>query len=378
MLRYVIASLLLVLLAACSRAPLPEAKVPATDPELLSGWGILSRDGHQLRLSHNVVSYGLTSTLFTDYAHKLRTIWVPEGSQADVASDGTVLFPVGTIISKTFYYPKDDSGFVKTADRHQHLNTKTDVPYLDLSQVELIETRLLVHRESGWVALPYVWNQQQTDATLEITGAVMKATLTSEGSSETFPYIVPDQNQCGGCHIPEHSSRALSPIGPKLRHLDRPAPHSQDNQISQWMALHILPSDLPDYSVNVDYRDKHADLEARARAYLDINCGHCHSPVGPADTSGLYLDALTQDRVRIGLCKAPIAAGQGTGGNQFSIVPGEPEHSILVYRMASLDPGAMMPELGRSLVHQEGVELISDWIRTMEGECEPMGHVPAE
>ena len=110
-------------------------------------------------------------------------------------------------------------------------------------------------------------------------------------------------------------------------------------------------------------------LETRARSYLDINCGHCHSKTGPADTSGLFLEASVTDPLRWGLCKAPVAAGQGTGGNQFSVVPGQPGASILAYRMTSLDPGVMMPELGRSLVHQEGLSLIRDWIQSMPGEC---------
>lgn len=89
----------------------------------------------------------------------------------------------------------------------------------------------------------------------------------------------------------------------------------------------------------------------RARAYLDINCGHCHNRRGPADTSGLALDASETSRVALGLCKSPIAAGRGTGDRRFAIVPGQPDESITVYRMGSTDPGSMMPELGRSLAH---------------------------
>ena len=63
------------------------------------------------------------------------------------------------------------------------------------------------------------------------------------------------------------------------------------------------------------------------------------APKGPADTSGLWLDAATNEPLRLGLCKPPVAAGQGTGDHLFDIVPGQPEDSILVYRMASLDPG---------------------------------------
>jgi hypothetical protein len=33
--------------------------------------------------------------------------------------------------------------------------------------------------------------------------------------------------------------------------------------------------------------------------------------------------------------------------------------------MTSLDPGVMMPELGRRMVHREGVELLREWIAAM-------------
>ena len=118
-----------------------------------------------------------------------------------------------------------------------------------------------------------------------------------------------------------------------------------------------------------DCDDAGAPVADRARAYLDINCGHCHSAVGPADTSGLWLDAATDEPRRLGLCKPPVAAGQGTGDHMFDIVPGRPEDSILIYRMASLDPGAMMPELGRGTVHEEGVALVRDWITAWLGGC---------
>ncbi len=116
---------------------------------------------------------------------------------------------------------------------------------------------------------------------------------------------------------------------------------------------------------NVAWNDRAAPLEARARSYLDINCGHCHSPSGAARTSGMWLDAGTRDPLRLGRCKLPIAAGQGTGNRAWDIVPGAPDDSILTYRMQSVDPGVMMPELGRGLVHEEGVELIRQWIAAM-------------
>jgi hypothetical protein len=112
-----------------------------------------------------------------------------------------------------------------------------------------------------------------------------------------------------------------------------------------------------------------ADIEARARAYLDVNCGHCHSPSGPANTSGLFLQAQETDRVKLGVCKIPVASGRGSGQGSFDIVPGAPDESILLHRMISTEPDVAMPELGRSLVHREGVALIRAWIESLSGEC---------
>ncbi len=116
-------------------------------------------------------------------------------------------------------------------------------------------------------------------------------------------------------------------------------------------------------------------MEERARAYLDANCSHCHDRHGPAASSALYLSAQEKEPHTLGRCKAPVAAGRGSGKDlPFDIVPGKPERSIIVYRLGSQDPGVMMPELGRSLVHEEGVALIREWIQQMQGTCEDAGH----
>lgn len=68
----------------------------------------------------------------------------------------------------------------------------------------------------------------------------------------------------------------------------------------------------------------------------------------------------------LGIGKAPVAAGKGSGGRLYSIVPGKPDESILLYRIESVDPGVMMPEMGRRLAHKEGVELVRQWILEMK------------
>jgi hypothetical protein len=120
---------------------------------------------------------------------------------------------------------------------------------------------------------------------------------------------------------------------------------------------------------NANWRDTTQSLDARARAYLDVNCVHCHSATGPANTTGLTFEpAVATDR-HLGVCKPPVAAGRGTGDHMIDIIPGRPDDSILPYRLASKEPGVMMPEQGRGTVHREGLALIRDWIAAMPGAC---------
>jgi hypothetical protein len=114
--------------------------------------------------------------------------------------------------------------------------------------------------------------------------------------------------------------------------------------------------------------DTSAPLAERARAYLDVNCAHCHNPAGPAHASGLDLRWSQTDPALWGVMKRPVAAGRGSAGFEFAIEPGHPERSILLHRMASTDPGVMMPELGRQLVDERAVALMRDWIAGMDGE----------
>ncbi|WP_238934701.1 SO2930 family diheme c-type cytochrome [Maricaulis parjimensis] len=361
------------LLAACGG---PRTATPSFiaegNPPLLSDWGMMVSDGASLTLSEGVLPYDLNTPLFSDYAHKQRTIWMPEGVSAEYREGDVLDFPVGTVITKTFYYPRGETP-------GEVLQTTSRAPGwrpdgLDLADIHLVETRVLVHRETGWLALPYVWNDAQTDAELRRAGDLQHFTLVSEdGERQALPYAVPNANQCAGCHAINNTTRQIQPIGPAARHINRDYDYGTGTQ-NQLIALvnagyldgHPDLADTPQAAV---YTDPDAPLNDRARSYLDINCAHCHNPVGPADTSGLHLNADAPEGPNLGLCKLPIAAGGGTGGRRFGIQPGHPEESILVYRLEINDPGSMMPELGRSVRHEEGIALITDWIARMETQC---------
>jgi uncharacterized repeat protein (TIGR03806 family) len=355
--------------------PAPTTSTPTfhaeDNPEFLRDWGQLVIADGTLTVGVDVTPYSLNSPLFSDYAQKLRTVWLPDGaSPADYDEVDVFGFPVGTVITKTFWYPQADA--IDRVARYDTVAEDLDGS-LDLATTRLMETRILVHRAEGWEAIPYVWNDEQTEATLQRTGDLIPMTLV-DGEVETpFPYVVPNVNQCAGCHATNHTTKVIQPIGPKARHLNRIVDLGAGDvdQLAHWVELGLaagLPAadQLPVAAV---WDDDTQPLDARARTYLDVNCSHCHNKVGPADVSGLFLEPDTELGSRLGVCKPPIAAGTGTGDRRVGIHPGDPDDSIFVFRMQTDDPGAMMPELGRAVVHTEGVELISNWIASLDGDC---------
>ena len=366
--------LALLLLAGCQRGMPPVAFHADGRPPKLSDWHVVEvRDG-RLQLNDGVVPYDLNTPLFTDYAHKLRTVWMPKGTTAKYQPTDTLDFPVGTVISKTFYYPRAADGKFGDVARNDDYSRDFAGQGLDMANVRLIETRILVHRKDGWAAIPYVWNDAQTEATLARTGAVLPLTLVgADNAREDFNYVVPDESQCQSCHAQDWIDRKVHPIGPKARHINKDYHYADGsaNQLEHLAKLGYL-SGLPalaEVPRDANWEDTRATLDARARAYLDINCGHCHNANGAANTTGLTLDAGTPEDRHLGICKPPTAAGQGTGDHFFDIVPGQPDESILPYRLSSKEPGVMMPELGRSTVHREGVALIKAWIAAQPGSC---------
>lgn len=292
-----------------------------------------------------VVEYDLNSPLFTDYASKQRFVRVPAGESAPYDAVETFDFPVGTVIAKTFSheYDKRDPALGR---RH-------------------LETRILMHQPDGWIGLPYLWNDEQTEASLSLTGGSIDVDwIHTDGERRQISHLVPNVNDCKRCHVENQ------PIGPKARNINRNFAYADgpENQLVRWAQAGILsavphPEDAPRLAVWDDPAS--GSVEQRARAWLEINCAHCHSPSGPARNSGLHLAAAIDDPFALGVYKPPIAAGKGTGGRRFSIVPGRPEESILMYRLETTNVGELMPEFGRSLVHEESVALIRQWIADM-------------
>jgi uncharacterized repeat protein (TIGR03806 family) len=298
-------------------------------PAKLSDFAFFTQGGAQMA-NRRVHPYALNTPLWSDGAEKLRFIYLPEGTQLAADGEGLLKFPVGAAIVKTFAYGEG-------ADRR------------------LIETRVLLHRADGWVALPYRWNAEQTDATLALAGGRVDLTTPA---GEAISYAIPNKNQCKSCHSKDGQ---VIPIGPKARNLSA----AWLGQMVKQGALDSAPAGggkLPIWSARKT-SDPAAPL---ARAYLDVNCAHCHQPGGGASNSGLDLRWEQEGAHAIGIMKRPVAAGRGAGGHDFSVLPGQPDKSILLYRMDSAEPGIAMPELGKSSVDKEGVAVVRRWIAEMQ------------
>ena len=317
-------------------------------PHRLSTFGLFEGEGVSQVPVDGVVPYSVNSQLFADYALKRRFIKLPEGIPAAYYPNKTFAMPVGTIIAKTFSYPRDM--------RDVSLGEK------------LLETRLLIRGKAGWGGLTYVWNFKQTEAFLEVAGHnTVNTWVDLAGNIQVNDYMIPNTNQCKQCHT---LNGKMVPIGIRARHLNRNQDYAggSENQLAYWSRTGMLtgaPSseEAPRLA---DYDDPTTgSVDERARAWLEVNCAHCHTKGAPSWNTGLDLMAAQTDSSLFGVYKSPTAAGRGTGGHQYDVVPGKPEESILIYRVASTEPDVAMPELGRSMVHTEGVELVWKWIEGM-------------
>lgn len=324
--------------------------------------------------------YDLTTPLFSDYSVKYRTVFLPPDGQArwrdlDDGTQETLLFPVGTVISKTFAFPNG-------------------------SDEDVVETRLLIKRANAdgsfnWQGLPYIWETGDNGARralLSLGGGRASVSWDYADADTGTPYVgrtdhysIPHANQCITCHANDDRERGAAPIGPLVRYLNRPFDYAglgERNQLAHWIERDML-IEAPALQINGDGvatnvervarfnvpgdaghpAGSAADIEHRARGYLEMNCAHCHNPAGSASNTGLFLDVQRRVDGSYGICKRPTAAGDGSGGRRFDIVPRRAHDSIMTFRMENEDRAdARMPPIARSVAHDEGVALVTQWI----------------
>lgn len=306
--------------------------------------------------SLDVIPYEPISSLFSDYAHKKRFVWVPKGQKATFNGDDKIVqLPTGSVIIKSFYY--------------DHV--------LPQNQTKLIETRLMIRKSGEWIFANYVWNEEQTEAFLDLEGSTKIITWTDDNNIiKEVEYRIPNEFQCIVCHKSKSNSNGVYsqvniPIGLKPQNLNKPYNYGTEtkNQLTKWMELGILEDfSLPNEdNTTVNYSDQSKSLDKRARSYFDINCAHCHSSTGHCDYRPLRFPfSETNNNVtNMGVCVDTQDMQNFESALSKLVTPGNIERSMLYYRLNTIDETYRMPLHGRASIHQEGVQLVQDWINSL-------------
>lgn len=334
-----------VLFVSCSEdSPIIPEEEPFEFKEKLSEMNLFEGALRDFNPADNVFPYRLATPLFSDYTIKDRFIMLPAGTSMDYRATGLVDFPLGTVIIKNFSALYED-------DTERRLETRL----LHLDPVD-----------GEWEVRVYLWNESQTEAVDHVIGATLDIRVKDEAGNviNASNYKVPNTNECKRCH---NTNNVIKPIGPKIRSLNTNIVSGTTNQLDAWAADGLL-TNLPSSGVPVlpDWADAtNFTLDERARAYLDINCAHCHTDGGDAYYTGFFTEYEQTDSTKLGVYKIPIAAGPGSGTLTYDLVPGNADESIILFRMDSDIPAIAMPEVARSVIHEEGVELIRDWINSL-------------
>lgn len=329
--------------------PAPESLVVFDKDEVpyptLADYNFFEGELANLQPVEGVLPYNLNSSLFTDYALKSRFIWMADGTSATYSSDGEILnFGDGTVLIKSFYY-----------DQVQPENMR-----------RIIETRLMYKVDGEWYFANYIWNEAQTEATFDSNGSQTSVTWLDENDQiRTVDYRIPSFAECLTCH---KTNSLPIPIGPKPQNLNKAYPYTSGilNQLEKWQETGYLTGNVPsEINTTVAWDDPTALLLDRVRSYLDINCAHCHKEDSHCDYRPMrFAFDETTNPVNIGVCIPPDETLAPELTN--IVAPGNIDRSMMHFRMNSTDPANRMPLLGRSVVHEEAIDLLVEYINSLE------------
>ena len=313
----------------------------------LSDYKFYEGELQDMKPVEGVLPYDLNSSLFTDYSLKKRFIWMPEGSSATYNGDGELLnFPTGTILIKNFYYENVLPNNVK----------------------RVIETRLMIKKADEWIFANYVWNDEQNEAILDINGSYTDISWQQNGVTKSTSYRIPSAAECFTCH---KSGSTPIPIGTKPQNLNKVYNYTDgsQNQLSKWLQKGYLSGTVPDaITSTVNWEDTSLPTELRVRSYLDINCAHCHSEGAHCDYMPVrFAFTETASPDNLGICVPPFEFINNS--LTYIVTKGNATRSALHYRINTNNESERMPLLGRTVIHEEGVELIKNWINGMDSPC---------
>jgi uncharacterized repeat protein (TIGR03806 family) len=303
-----------------------------------------------------MIPYEVNSPLWSDGASKSRFIALPAGGKIEFSPTDAWRFPEGTVLVKTF-----------------SLAMRSNDP----SSSRRLETRLLHFEEGQWRYYTYVWNDEQSDALLLGEEARdIPLTITDSaapGGRRMQTWHVPSRVECTVCH----NQAPGFTLGLTTAQLNRTHDYGgiADNQLRVFSHLDLFTqpiansykrSDPAAPSPKVlrlpDPYDASEPLENRARAYLHANCSHCHRMWGGGNATFnlLYTNPLRENRI---IDTVPDHGSFGIADARL-LAPGHPERSVILERMGKLGIGRM-PLLATSVVDEQAVALVRDWIASL-------------
>lgn len=319
-------------------APPPQV-AKAKFPELLSATGIYASTA-QNAPAPGVVPYAVNAGAWSDGARAHRWLAVAgwQAIKVDSVGEGRWSLPDGSAVART-------------------LEVSTSLG------PRRVETQLMYREHGAWRFYTYAWNEAQTDAEL----------IPEAGEERAVPAQPPrrwrfsSRGECAVCH----TSQTDFTIALTTAQLNRDGDLSAlgrrvENQIAALVEVGMIKLEAAAPAEPWPRKTAPADVfqpvAARARAYLDINCAHCHR------TNGVGGRAAFQLTEAIPLARAGLINGQPLvpllGGDSKIITPGLPERSEIIHRL-SIAEGGRMPMLGAQQKDLEGVDLIRRWIQEM-------------
>lgn len=310
----------------------------------------------------NVLPYEPASSLFTDYAHKKRFVWMPDGTKGNFVADNKVIeLPVGAALIKTFYYE----------------NVQPD------NSTRIIETRIMIRKTEGWIFADYVWNTEQTEAYLDLAGSFTSISWKGEDNViKSTDYRIPSEVQCIICHKSKQEVNGVEvtthiPIGIKPQNLNFNYNYENGtkNQLTKWVEKGYLENNfsLPSLeNTTINYNDTSKSIELRARSYVDVNCAHCHQTDRFCDYRPMRFDfsetgmANGLGETNMGVCVSTQDMQDFDPALSKIVTPGNVERSMIFHRLNTDNEAYRMPLHGRTIIHVEGVALIEQWINSLQ------------
>lgn len=323
--------------------PVPPAELP---PPTLAATGAFS-DVPNLIPNPGIIPYDINVPFWSDGALKRRWFALRDGN-ARISSGGASGWnsPMGTVWIKHF-----DLEMVEG----------------DPSTARRVETRFLIRTPDGVAGLTYRWNDAQDNASLVgAEGADQNFTINDHGTPRVQTWHFPGRNECASCH----TAVAGYSLGFTPAQMNRTVDYGRgpERQIQALQRAGYLKGSGGGRAMVAPNNTK-ATLEARVRSYLAANCAQCHQPGGPARAN--WDARLTTATARAGIVNGALVDNLGNPANRV-VAPGSPEHSVLLQRLSTTDPRLRMPPIASSVVDEESVALVSQWISSLRARHQPL------